>query len=128
MDMIRLKTGYCTNVHAGTDLDSIRKNLANYAVPVRESLGGGRRSNKLGVGLWIPNQASRELVGENLKQFAEFLDEKRLVAYTINGFPFDNFHDDRVKQRVYLPTWVSRDRLLYTERLAEILAALASGE
>lgn len=52
------------------------------------------------------------------------MDEQRLVGFTINGFPFANFHGDSVKQRVYLPTWAQRERLEYTQRLAVILSGL----
>ncbi|WP_235034073.1 metabolite traffic protein EboE [Roseiconus lacunae] len=135
-DHASLQVGYCTNVHAGTDLSSIRDNLSRYAVGVRErlvqlpmSLPGNRaktasEDHRLGVGLWIPDQASRELVEGGLDDFANFLDRSRLSAFTINGFPFANFHGDRVKQGVYLPTWADRPRLEYTQRLATILAHL----
>ena len=116
--------GYCTNVHAGVDLESIRNNLSQYAVAVREKLDRGHGGDGLGVGLWIPDQASRELVDGQTKRFREFLDNNQLVAYTINGFPFANFHGDSVKQRVYLPTWADRARLDYTIRLAKILTDL----
>lgn len=119
-----LQIGYCTNVHAGIDLSSIRRNLSEYAVAVREKLNQTQSVDRLGVGLWIPDQASRELVGGELASFRDFLDSNRLTAFTINGFPFANFHGDSVKQRVYLPTWAETERLEYTKRLAMILAAL----
>lgn len=112
--------GYCTNVHAGTDLPSIRENLVRYALPVRDLVGG----DSLGVGLWIPNEASTELSGSTLTGFRDFLTERRLSAFTINGFPFDNFHRDVVKHDVYLPTWFDTQRLEYTQRLATILSAI----
>ncbi len=118
--------GYCTNVHAGTDLPAIRSNLSEYAVAVREILQASDPGNwqHLGVGLWIPDLASRELVGGQLDSFREFLAQHQLAAFTINGFPFDNFHGDHVKQRVYLPAWDDLRRMEYTQRLAVILAKL----
>ncbi|MCC9599174.1 metabolite traffic protein EboE [Stieleria sp. JC731] len=118
------QVGYCTNVHAGTDLNSIRENLTRYAVAVREKLALTRPCEQLGVGLWIPDEASRQLVDGELDRFAAFLTEAKLSAFTINGFPFANFHGDRVKQGVYLPTWADRERLEYTQRLATILSAI----
>ncbi len=105
-------------------MQAIRDNLLKYAVAVGEQLSQTHGWDSLGVGLWIPDQASRELVGGQLDAFAEFLNEHRLNAFTINGFPFANFHGDHVKQRVYLPTWGQRERLEYTQRLATILAKL----
>lgn len=111
--------GYCTNVHAGVDLDAIRDNLERYAVPARISAA----ADELGVGLWIPAQAAKQLVG-NAEEFATFLGDRHLRAFTINGFPYDNFHQAVVKHRVYEPTWWQDQRLAYTQQLADILAVL----
>ena len=114
--------GYCTNVHAGTDLTKIRENLEKFAVPVRTSVS---RGGELGVGLWLPAQAASELSkGSNAASFAEFLHSNQLCPFTINAFPYDNFHQDVVKHRVYLPTWWETKRLEYTHQLAEILAKI----
>ncbi|MGB7347401.1 MAG: metabolite traffic protein EboE [Pirellulaceae bacterium] len=126
-----LTIGYCTNVHAGIDLPSIRENLDKYAVPVQQQLSpllaaeSDTSDANLGVGLWIPNAASQELSqADNAAAFGDFLRQRNLSAYTINGFPFDNFHQDIVKHQVYLPTWSDRSRLEYTQRLANILSAI----
>lgn len=128
-----LQVGYCTNVHAGVELAAIGDNLLRYSVPARDKLNQHIAQQQqiptqelLGVGLWIPDQASRELMQspQQLQGFAELLAANRLSAFTINGFPFDNFHQPSVKQRVYLPTWADPQRYDYTLRLAKILAAL----
>jgi sugar phosphate isomerase/epimerase len=80
------------------------------------------------VGLWIPHQAAEQLVGGQRDSFREFLSANCLVPYTINGFPYANFHGDHVKHRVYLPTWAEPARLEYTRHLAEILAELLDEE
>ncbi|MCO8122262.1 metabolite traffic protein EboE [Stieleria sp. TO1_6] len=116
--------GYCTNVHAGIEMASIRRNLTEYAMAVRQQLQQSNGIDQLGVGLWIPDKASTELIEGQLGDFRRFLSDGRLRPYTINGFPFANFHGDSVKQRVYLPTWADAERLEYTQRLATILAAL----
>ena len=113
--------GYCTNVHAGTDVTSICHNLDTYACAVRESL----ETSSLGVGLWIPNSAATELESaQSVQQFKEFLQTRSLVPFTINGFPFDNFHQPVVKQQVYIPAWWDVARLEYTCRLAQILSKI----
>ncbi|MFK8111046.1 MAG: metabolite traffic protein EboE [Rubripirellula sp.] len=112
--------GYCTNVHAGVDLESIRQNLLQFAVPARRELG----RDELGVGLWLPAQAARQLAAGEAAAFGEFLSENQLRAYTINGFPYDNFHQPIVKRRVYEPTWWQDERLQYTKQLADVLTVL----
>ena len=111
--------GYCTNIHAGTDLASIRENLDLYAVSAREICG----LDELGVGLWLPAQAASELA-KDTAPMAEFLADRRLRPFTINAFPYDNFHQAVVKHRVYLPTWAQPERLDYTCQLADVLASL----
>jgi sugar phosphate isomerase/epimerase len=111
--------GYCTNVHAGVDLSSICKNLEQFAVPARVASG----SETLGVGLWLPAQAAAELAN-NAEEFRKFLIDRQLRPFTINGFPYDNFHQKVVKHRVYKPTWWQQERLDYTKQLADILAVL----
>lgn len=118
-----LKVGYCTNVHAGTDLDTIQDNLIRYAVPAREAA----QCDILPIGLWLPSTAARELDGcaDSMKSF---LREHRLAAYTINGFPYDRFHKPVVKHDVYRPTWAQPPRLEYTTTLARVLATLLPDE
>lgn len=111
--------GYCTNVHAGTDILSICRNLDEFAVPARSAVG----TDELGVGLWIPAQAATELSG-GARSFAQFLSDRRLRAFTINGFPYDNFHEKVVKRKVYLPAWWQTERLAYTKQLADVLAVI----
>jgi sugar phosphate isomerase/epimerase len=113
--------GYCTNVHAGLDSDSILANLRKCALPVRQRLG----QDRLGVGLWFSQVASKELLEEDrLDRFKQQLQSMGLVPYTINGFPQQDFHQKVVKHRVYEPAWWEPARLQYTRDLVEILDRL----
>ena len=56
--------------------------------------------------------------------FREFLAAQDLFVFTINGFPYGAFHGTRVKENVYQPDWRSEARLIYSNRLADILAVL----
>jgi hypothetical protein len=120
--------GYCTNVHAGTDIDSILANLQRCAVQVREHLS----TPTLGIGLWFSEQAAAELISPSPKQasvqklakFRDSLHEMGLIPYTLNGFPQQDFHQSVVKHRVYEPTWWQPERLHYTNLLVELLDAI----
>lgn len=102
-------------------MESIRRNLQQYAVTARIDSG----SDELGVGLWLPASAVSELAGSGaVEDFARFLSQRRLRPFTINGFPYDNFHQEVVKHRVYEPTWWEPARVEYTKRLADVLAML----
>ncbi|TWT50372.1 Xylose isomerase-like TIM barrel [Rubripirellula amarantea] len=111
--------GYCTNVHAGTDLATIKSNLSTYASGARAA----SHLDELSVGLWLPSTAATSLVNDP-HPFREYLESLKLRPYTINGFPYDNFHQPVVKQSVYVPGWWQQERLDYTKQLARILSAL----
>jgi sugar phosphate isomerase/epimerase len=117
--------GYCTNVHAGTDMTTIRARLDEFAVPIANKQAHDR---PLGIGLWLPNSAAQELSSsDDIQHFGRWLQDRRLLPFTMNGFPFDNFHLPVVKHRVYRPTWAEQQRLDYTVKLAKILSQLHAG-
>src|SRR4029077_2670787 len=69
--------------------------------------------------------ASRELVEPRvLIQFRDWLEANNCYVFTINGFPFGQFHGGPVKEKVFAPDWTRNERLDYTNRLFDILAAL----
>jgi len=114
--------GYCTNVHAGADWAATRANLARYAVAVREKVSP---STEMGVGLWLSNSAAETLAEDRTRaSFRDWLGEQGLRAFTLNGFPYGDFHQEVVKHRVYEPNWFDRRRVQYTKRLATLLADL----
>jgi hypothetical protein len=113
--------GYCTNVHAGLDLDAIRANLLRHSVAVRDRVG----VNELAVGLWFPHTAAHELRADGqVRALRDWLSEQRLIPYTLNGFPYGDFHGERVKRRVYEPDWADPARDAYTRDLVAILEGL----
>jgi len=113
---------YCTNIHPGESWAEVQENLRRHVTAVRDRAAGG---GPFGVGLRLSARAAAELgaPGE-LEALRDFCARERLYVFTINGFPYGQFHGAPVKERVYLPDWMDEERFAYTERLAEILAAL----
>lgn len=116
-------TGYCTNVHAGANLAETLANLRQHATKVRERFSP---NGPMGIGLWLSASTAAALENEPAKivEFTEFLNSNRLVSYTLNGFPFGDFHQAKVKHNVYLPTWMEQPRSDYTKTLIRLLDAL----
>lgn len=121
MTFSSLPLSYCTNVHPGLNVDEVCRGLVDYAGPIRKNLG-----KPLAAGLWLAQPAIEELRADSAKlgQLKETLAEQNLTCYTLNAFPYGNFHSDRVKEQVYVPDWSQEDRLTYTHQCAIILAEL----
>src|SRR5690606_7115940 len=113
---------YCTNIHPGETWAEVRRNLEAYVVPTARRVAGGR---PFGVGLRLSGVAAAELArGDELDRLRDFLAAHDLYVFTINGFPYGPFHGTPVKEQVYLPDWLDPERIAYTNRLADLLAAL----
>lgn len=113
--------GYCTNVHAGETLARVQANLKQYAVAVRDLVSPDAA---LGIGLWLSHRAARRLREKGVADFAGWLAGHGLRVFTVNGFPYGDFHGARVKHEVYRPDWREAARLEYTLDLAAILSEL----
>jgi len=121
MNDMPIQLGYCTNVHAGADLETTRANLQEHATVVKQLFSPER---PMGIGLWLSAPTAMGLQDERLKSFKDWLDLEGLVPFTFNGFPFGDFHQPVVKHKVYQPTWSDQDRLEYTSRLFQCMDAL----
>ncbi len=113
---------YCLNIHPG---ETFAENLAairQHAVAVKQQLSP---QLPFGLGLRLGAAAAAELrVPSVRRKLRDELDGLGLYAFTINGFPYGQFHGARVKENVYAPDWRTRERLDYTCLLADILTDL----
>lgn len=79
----------------------------------------------MGLGLRLSNQASLELQNQlPLSQFKQWLSDNGAYVFTMNGFPYGDFHHTIVKENVHSPDWTTKERKDYTIRLFQILKAL----
>jgi len=114
--------GYCTNVHAGEDLDRYLSSLEKYSLDVKARISD---EQPLAVGLWLSARTARQMLAEDrLGEFRDFLEWYGLTAFTMNGFPYGDFHGRTVKFEVYRPDWSQDERLNYTIDLIRILIEL----
>lgn len=117
-----LHLGYCTNIHRGEDWASTWRGLEDYTLQVRRRVAKGQ---KYGIGLRLSERAARELAAPcQMAEFQEWLEKHDCYVFTINGFPYGNFHGERVKEEVFKPDWTSPKRLEYTKLLFDLLSQL----
>ncbi len=113
---------YCTNIHPGANWKSTFDSLKKFVPGIKNEVSGNQ---PFGLGLRLSNKASEELnEADHLSEFKNWLDGNDVYIFTMNGFPYGNFHDERVKDMVHHPDWTTRERVTYTKRLFEQLAAL----
>jgi hypothetical protein len=118
----RFHLTYCTNAHPGETWPEVWTNLQRYLPKLKQSLSP---EQPFGIGLRLADVASRELLqGDQLAALKAWLEAENLYVFTLNGFPYGNFHHQVVKDQVYAPDWSMVKRLEYTKRLVQILAEL----
>jgi len=121
MSLTSLPLSYCCNVHPSSNVQELLQILTEKTAYVQELT-----VQPIAAGLWLADSVTRELADsvELLASLKEKLAQHQLPCYTLNAFPYGNFHTKRVKEKVYLPDWTSTDRLEYTIRCAKLLAEL----
>ena len=117
-----LHLAYCMNIHRGETWRETFDALKKSALAVRERVCP---RDPFAIGLRLSCQAARELCDpKNTLEFQRWLGKNSCYIFTINGFPYGQFHGTRVKEQVYAPDWTSPARLAYTNLLFDLLAEL----
>lgn len=113
---------YCTNIHAGGDWEETFTSLKQNLPKIKHSVSPDQA---FGLGLRLSNAASLELEEGQLQGFKDWLAQQDCYVFTMNGFPYGNFHGEPVKDQVHVPDWTTNERLNYTLRLFKQLDFLA---
>ena len=112
---------YCTNIHPGETWAEVRDSL-RYVLEVRDKVGV---EVPFGMGLRLSARAAEELArSQVLSAFKDWLAQHDCYVFTMNGFPYGDFHGEVVKDQVHAPDWTTQERVDYTIRLFDILAEL----
>jgi|UniRef100_A0A7V6A543 hypothetical protein len=113
---------YCTKIHPCHGWEDLFASIQGYVPALKARLAPDKR---FGLGLRLSATESLDLLDHgNLKKFKDFLSLHDIYVFTINGFPYGPFRRQSVKTSVFSPDWREDNRVAYTERLIEILAAL----
>jgi hypothetical protein len=120
MNIADAHIGYCLNVYPGETAADVARHIELECPRVKAVVSPHA---DMGVGLWLAAKAARQL-RSNSQLLAAQLADQGLYAFTVNAFPYGDFHCRPVKERVYQPDWSSPDRVAYTLDAAHILARL----
>jgi len=112
---------YCLNIHPGETLPDVASAITDYAARVKAVFAP---NDPFGLGIRLSADAAGSLSGKELSEFRDLIHAQGMYVFTINGFPYSNFHGTRVKENVYAPDWMTSERREYTRNLVAILGEL----
>lgn len=122
MEIKGFQLSYCSNIHPGETWEATFENLKKYIPEVKGRL---KCEGAFGIGLRLSHEASLVLERpEALHTFQTWLKEENAYVFTLNGFPYGDFHRTVVKDQVHFPDWTTVERRDYTIRSFRILAQL----
>ncbi len=122
MEIKGFHLSYCSNIHPGESWEATFKNLKIYIPEVKERLNADK---PFGIGLRLSHDASLVLEKpDQLAQFKSWLDSENAYVFTMNCFPYGDFHRTVVKDQVHFPDWTTTERRDYTIRSFRLLAHL----
>ncbi|MEM9479158.1 MAG: metabolite traffic protein EboE [Verrucomicrobiota bacterium] len=114
---------YCTNIHRGETWEETLAALEENTLAVRDRVAA---DETYAIGLRLSAQAASTLVGDRrIDELRQWLEKNDCYVFTINGFPYGQFHGTRVKEQVYAPDWSDPLRLDYTLQLFDVVARLS---
>lgn len=91
---------------------------------VREFLGMAE-DEPFALGFWSDSRLAGQMADKsNVLMVRDFLESNGYYVFTLNAFPYGEFHGKPVKSEVYLPDWTSADRADFTCRAADFLAEI----
>ncbi len=122
---------YCTNIHPAESWADTKCALMTHVPSIRRelrALNSPLATEPLGVGLRLSAVAAEELLTDTneLDAFKDWLTQQNARVETLNGFPYGNFHGQRVKENVFKPDWTTPQRFEYTCNLFRILEKIGS--
>ena len=113
---------YCTNIHAAETWPDVIAGLRRHLPEIKAKVSP---NYPLGVGLRLAAKAAESLCDPaTFSELQEFLNEGGYYVFTLNGFPYGNFHSQSVKEGAYKPDWADPLRLSYSNTLSDHLAQL----
>lgn len=117
-----LHLAYCTNVHRGESWPETFAALERYTLAVREKVCP---HGLFGIGLRLSERAAVELnEGHERILFQRWLEKHSCYVFTVNGFPYGQYHGLKGKEKAYRPDWTSPERVAYTNLLFNLLAEI----
>jgi hypothetical protein len=136
-----VQLSYSANVHPAETVDQLLEVLRHHVAPVsRTAFGPAEAPVNLRLGmtqvdelLGHPTLPSTSTLSDTVlsappapraQELLTLLADLKLRVVSVNGFPIRDFHAPRVKEQVYSPPWTDGGRVVYSLKIAKVLAQL----
>lgn len=115
---------YSTLVHPGDTWAEMWNSLTTYVPQVKKRVSP---NDPFGVSLRLSASSAETLTNDpkEREKLRAFLTDNDMYLYTVNAFPYGEFKNTLVKERVYEPDWRTDQRAIYTMQVADILAEVS---
>jgi len=106
------------------DIAARLKHIGNKFNKIRQSLGLNEKT-LFALGFWADAIFVEQMKEtKNLQKVQQFLEQNNFYVFTVNAFPYGQFHSAKVKEKVYIPDWTTAKRRDFTCDAADFLANL----
>ena len=115
---------YCLNIYQAESWEQVFSAIKKHCQKVKQKVC--MPEEKFALGLRLSAKACQDLTDNPrlLEQFGRWLRINKFYIFTINIFPYGQFHQTVVKENVYFPDWSEHKRVIYTKQASDILAYL----
>ncbi|MFD1164641.1 metabolite traffic protein EboE [Sphingobacterium daejeonense] len=122
MKLANSHISYCSNIHPGEAWPDHFQELKKHLPKIKAAVSPDQN---FGLGLRLSAQAAEDLKDpQKLLEFKIWLKDNGIYVFTMNGFPYGDFHIKEVKDQVHAPDWTSAERFQYTKTLFDLLNEL----
>ena len=115
---------YCLNIYQAESWEQVFRAIKKHCLEVKQKVCSIEK--EFALGLRLSAKACQNLTDNPklLEKFYQWLQINKFYVFTINIFPYGQFHQTVVKENVYFPDWSVDKRIIYTKQASDILAYL----
>lgn len=108
---------YCSNIFKTKSFEKLISNIKKYTDELK--------NNKKNISLCLSKALLNDIIKKNnIKKIILLQKDKQIYISSINGFVYQDFHKKYIKEKIYLPDWTSKYRLLYTKNIILLIEKL----
>jgi hypothetical protein len=102
---------YCSNIFKTKNINKLIFNVKKYLLSIKNI--------KKYISLCLSKNLLKKI--NIIKKIFKLQKDEKIFVKSINGFVYQDFHKKYIKEKIYLPDWTSKYRLLYTKDIITLI-------